>query len=356
MSSITTQIQAAAPRNRELLTILSETDHASPALEQQRRYLADLETELKSTQQQIRVLDRKREKELKEHVQYRDSVMKRLAYKVGRKTDKFEARAAKEEREYFDVLQEEHRAKDQEKSLKQLREDALRARDELEALAAKHAEAQKELDGLYDSIFQGPTPDFPEEDDKERSSGVALQTFHDARVQSEAGTQALNSLTDASRRLQDAMTYIEEALSYSRMDMFGGGAMTDMMERNALHNAEMKVSEGYWLVSQAQRMAPGIQPLPPIGIAQGSIMSDVFFDNIFTDMAFHDKIKASKEDLVRATSVLNGQLAAARQRQQGLDGDANNKSLALEASRSELQKARERIFESTAGGAAVSEK
>lgn len=353
MSSITTQIQAAAPRNRELLSILSETDHAPPSLEQQRRLIADLESELASTTRQIQSLDRRREKELKEHVQYRDSVMKRLAYKVGRKTDKFEARAAKEERDYFDVLQEEHRAKDQEKSLRALREDALRERDGLEAMAARHAQAQRDLDGLYDSIFQGPTPEFPGEDERERRAGDALQAYHDARVRAEAEGQAVGSLTDASRRLRDAMIHIEEALSCSRMDMFGGGGISDMMERNALQNAERKVSEGYWLVSQAQRMSPAVHPLPRIGIAQGSIMSDVFFDNIFTDMAFHDKIKTSREELVRATGVLGAQLKAAGERQQALDREAKDKALALETSRTELQKAREEIFESTVGHGAT---
>jgi hypothetical protein len=295
------------------------------------------------------VLGDKREKELKEHEKYRDSVMRRFAFKVGGKTDKFEARAAKEEREYFDVLREEHRAREQEATLRSLREEADRAHAELEAQAARHAQAQRDLDGLYDSIFQGATPDFPEEDDKERLSGGALQAYHDARVQAETEGQAVRSLEEAAKHLAQAMSYMEEALSCSRMDMFGGGTMTDMMERSALQQAEMLVNNAYWMVEQARRQSPAVGGLPPVHIAKGSIMSDVFFDNIFTDMDFHDKIKASRKELEASTKTLEGQLGAAKHRQQQLESEAGIKSTALEASRVELQRARERIFERMVG-------
>jgi hypothetical protein len=274
--------------------------------------------------------------------------MKRFAYKVSRKKEKFEARAAKEEREYFDVLQEEHNVKDQERNLKALREDALRAQSELESQAARHLQAQQDLDGLYDSIFQGPTPDFPEEDDRERQSSMTLQSYHEARIRSEAEGHALNSLTEASKRLKRAMNFIEEALDYSRMDMFGGGSISDMMERNALSNAETQVSDAYMLANQAQRASSAVKALPPVRIAQGSIMSDVFFDNIFTDMAFHDKIKASKQELLQSTNALNNELNASKERLRGLELEAKVKSQALETARTDLQKAREEIFERTA--------
>lgn len=66
---------------------------------------------------QIRTLETNRDKEFKEHEKYRDSVMKRFAYKIGRKTEKFGAKASKEEREYFDALHEEHKTKEMRKTL-----------------------------------------------------------------------------------------------------------------------------------------------------------------------------------------------------------------------------------------------
>lgn len=352
MASIRERVVEAAPRNRELLAILSETDHAPPDLAQQERYVAELHSQLQAIGKQIRQLDAKREKEFKEHEKYRDSVMRRFAYKVGRKTEKFEAKAAKEEREYFDALQDEHKAKEQQKTLNSLHEDALRAKSDLEQQVARHVQAQQDLDGLYHRIFYGPTPGFPEEDDKERQCTLALQAYQEARTKADAQGQAVTSLREAGKRLGNASMSIEEALSHSRMDMFGGGSISDMMERNALHAAEMQVQDAFFHFSHAKRSDPMIHDLPPLQIAKGNLMSDVFFDNIFTDMAFHDKIKDSRMELKRCIAALDAQLQGASAKYQELDRAQKSQSQALEQARLDLQRTRQEIFERTDGGSA----
>ncbi|KAI1415864.1 hypothetical protein F5Y13DRAFT_139238 [Hypoxylon sp. FL1857] len=345
MASITNKIKEAAPRNRELLAILYETDHAPPALEQQKRFIDDLNNELSTVQKRIAVLDRQRVQEFKEHKKYRDSVMKRFAYRVSGKTDKFEAKAEKEEKEYFAVLQKERQAKEQEENIRDMRSKALEAQSDLEAEASRHAEAQKQLDNLYDSIFQGPTPAFPEEDRSEQDAESALQAYHNSRVLVEAESQVVSLLTEAMERLRKALIYTDEALSRSRMDMFGGGTFSDFMERNALDKAESQVNQMISLVQQAQRISPNVQDLPAVGIAHGSLMGDVFFDNIFSDMAFHDRIKASWSGLQRAQESLKDQMTLAKSRYQQAEQEMNAHAATLKAAREELQRARERIFE-----------
>ncbi|EOO03924.1 hypothetical protein UCRPA7_646 [Phaeoacremonium minimum UCRPA7] len=351
MTSIESRIQAAAARNKELLSVLSETDHALPDLEQQRRYIADLESQVNAAAKRLAEIDKKRKKELKEHESYRDSVMKRFAYKVGGKSEKFAARAEKEEREYFDVLQEEHRETEMKKNVETMLQDAKTVRTQLEMAVSRHSAAQSELDSLYDSIFQGPTPGFPEEDQKERESNAALQAYHDARTRAEGQGQAVKTLGYAQQRINGALMSMDDALRYSRRDMFGGGTLTDMMERNALHQAETQVQEARMLVMQAQRMSEHVQPLPPVQIAQGSLMTDVFFDNIFTDMAFHDKIKASNLEVQRCADNLARQLASARSRHMDLSWELDRRAAALEESRVNLQKARQAAFERITGPA-----
>lgn len=350
MTSVIDQIKAAAPRNQELLAILSETDHAPPDLNQQRTYLADLNQQLIHIGNNISKLERSRQKELSEHAKYRDSVMRRFAYKVGGKKEKFDARAAKEEREYFDALQEEHRAKEQKKSVEALRAEALGVRDGLAAELARREQAQRELDGMYESIFSGPTPEFPDEDQKEFQSTKAWQAYEESRTKARNQGSAVDSLREAARRFDGAVNSVEEALDHSRMDMFGGGTFTDMMERNALSQAEMQVQDAFWHFRNAQRSDPLIHDLPPIKIAQGSLMSDVFFDNIFTDMAFHDKIKDSRQELQRCIEALRAQLQGATSKHQELTRDQTSKNEALNAARSSLQQARKEIFERTVRG------
>jgi len=349
--SVENKIQAAASQNSRLLAVLSETDYAPPALDQHKRYIADVENEMQELDKHIKSLEAKRAKELKEHEKYRDSTMKRFAYKLGGKTDKFQARASKEEREYFDALQQEHRAKETHKDLTHRLSEASTSLSNLESLTSTHRRAQTDLDALYDSIFEGPTPGFPAEDAHERHAAAALSHHHDLRTRTEAEGQALRILCDAQTKMQGALASMDEAAGYSRLDMFGGGTITDMMERSALGRAETLLAQCRTRVAQAQRMsAGGVRDLPPVDIAKGSLMSDVLFDNIFTDMAFHDRIKQSVGELRRAADVLAREIDAAGRRHGGLERELERVAGELEEARRALQKAREVAFEQVLGG------
>ncbi|RYP08644.1 hypothetical protein DL764_001772 [Monosporascus ibericus] len=364
MASITNKIHDAAHRNQELLAILQKTDHAKPALEHQKQYIADLTRDLSEAEKRVDALDEQREKELKDHEKYRDSVMKRFAYKVTRKTDKFEAKASKEEQEYLQVsydvegvcvsmqladvsqvLQESHRAKEQKEQIATMREEALAVQSGLEKEVARHNQAQQDLDRLYNSIFEGPTPSFPEEDATERDVQSAEQACNHARKRLECEQQAANLLNQATARLNSALSHIEDALGHSRMDMFGGGSFSDFMERDALHNAESQVRQMEMLVMQAQRYSDSVQSLPPIHVSQGNLIGDVLFDNIFSDMEFHEKIKASREEIRRCGSVLRSEVQAAHARVQECQAEMDRLSEVLSGARAALQKARERIFD-----------
>jgi hypothetical protein len=351
MSATQTMIQQAAAKNKELLRVLAETDHAIPDLVQQKRFIADLEAQAAQSNKRIKDLDKKRAKELKDHEKYRDSVMRRFAYKATGKREKYESKAQKEEAEYFDVLQEELREKELNANIVAQLQDAYKARQGLEAQAEKHASMQRELDSLYNAIFAGSTPEFPEEDAKEQAENAALQQYHDCRTKTEAETQALRFLNDAQQRMSRSLAAVEEALRHSRVDMFGGGTLTDMMERNALSRAEIEVQEARMRILQAQRASPFVGDIPPVEINQGHLMRDVFFDNVFTDMAFHDEIKKSKWQIERAFGVLNQMATAAKGRHTTLQMELRGREAALQEARVALQKAREQAFEKVAGAA-----
>lgn len=348
--SVESRIQSAASQNAALLQVLSETDYAPPSLAQHKRYIADLENEIAVLDKKIKQLEIVRAQELKEHESYRDSVMKRFAYKVSRKTEKFESKASKEEREYFDALETEHKAKENRKDLAYRLDQAQTSLPNLQSVADRHTTAQNDLDALYDSIFEGPTPGFPDEDQKEHAAEATLSRYHDIRTRSESEGQAVNLLSDAQKKMKTAQRSMIDAQDYSRMDMFGGGSMVDMMERNALSQAEVQLSQVRVAVAQAQRMSAAVRDLPNVKISHGSLMGDVLFDNIFSDMAFHDKIKASIVELEKAAKALDEQVAAAKQRYAGSQQDLAQAGRELEDSRVGLQKARELAFEKVIGG------
>lgn len=348
MATVREKIQAAFARNAELVSTLRETDHAEPDLENHNRYIADLDRQLKESVQRIDRLGRVREKELKDHERYRDSVMRRFIFKATGQGDKFAQRAEKEEREYFEALQESHRESQTRASLEAMLREAHGVRAELEAAARRHREAQRDMDGLYDSIFQGPTPDFPEEDARERDAQDALQAYHDMRVRAEAEAQAGRMLAEAQARAGDAEDQMERALAASRHDIFGGGTWADAMERNALHRADVCVREARMMALNAQLASPLVdaaRSLPPVNVAQGNIVSDVFFDNIFTDLQFHDKIKASRLEVRRLHAAVDRLAADCRARQARLATDLQEKEVLLESARLALQETRQRVFQ-----------
>jgi len=78
--------------------------------------------------------------------------------------------------------------------------------------------------------------------------------------------------------------------------------MTDMMERNEISQAQTFVDRARLYSSQAEQLCRGIPTLAydNLQMPQGNLMSDMLFDNYFTDTAFHNKIKDGIERLRRA--------------------------------------------------------
>ncbi|WRT68572.1 uncharacterized protein IL334_005550 [Kwoniella shivajii] len=344
MSSIINSIQSSSQRNAELLSILSETDHASPSLNQQRSYISQLESQLRTIDNQLKKSNSQREFDLKEHKKYSESVFRRFAYKASGQKDKFNEKANKEEKDYFDSLRESQNNENQKSNLKDSLEQAKLKTTHLESIVSRHDQTQKELDELYNSIFNGNTPSFPEEDVLENKNNSALKEYQCTRHSFECEKKTIEILQSASESMKLALGSMKDALSYSTWDMWGGGSMSDMMERNALSTAERYWSNVQMLNQQAKFSSPYVNDLPKVDVAMGNIMSDVFFDNIFTDMAFHDKIEHSNRDLNIAADALERNLQEAQIRYDQIAVDLKGKEKRLEDARRELQNKRSEIF------------
>ncbi|KAH8177159.1 hypothetical protein LIA77_02241 [Sarocladium implicatum] len=350
MADFEAQIREASAKNSELLRILADTDHAKPALQEQQRFIKDLEGEAAKIAKRLEQLAHKRKMELKDHEKYRDSNVRRFMYKATGQKDKFAQKAEKEEREYFDVLQEEQTTTSMQRNVQEQLKAARQARQELEQAAQRHDGAQQELDRLYHSIFAGPTPQFPEEDEKESVREQMLQAYQETQSRLAPEAHVAQLLGTAQPHIYSALNHIERALSHSRMDMFGGGAMSDMMERHELSQAQFLIQRAQMQVEQARQANPRIPPFPRIDINHGSILGDVLFDNIFTDMAFHDEIKRGRGEVDRFRLALERQMVSAEARVKDLEKELGRREADLESARLALQQERGRAFERYASG------
>lgn len=347
MASASERIAAAAPRNAELLATLSKTDYAPAALKQQNAFIADLQASLKQTDATIAKLDQTVKKELKDHEKYRDSTVKRFASKLGGKKSqaKFEEKASKEEKEYFDAVYAKKAAEDERAMLKTQLADAEKVRVEYDSALKTHKDAQEELNEMYEGIFAGPTPDFPDEDPKELAVYEAEKKRNDAQEKLSKSTQAAQCMIEADKVMGYAQTAMGSALNYSTWDVWGGGSFADIAERNALADASSAAQRSLMLVAQAQRLDSAIKHPGQVNIAQGNILSDVLFDNIFTDLAFHEKIKESAINLRIAHQRLAEQRQLVGQRLQSLKVEVEQAEGVLRQARDELQNVRQRAFE-----------
>lgn len=135
------------------------------------------------------------------------------------------------------------------------------------------------------------------------------------------------------------------------MDMFGvGGSFADMMERDALSQAQVAISESLRHMDEARRLQPQIHALRDVNIDHGHFMSDIMFDNIFSDMNQHERIKASAGQLATAQTQLQNEIREQLDRAGGAKAQLGQAKENVESARTELQSIRAEAFERLAGG------
>lgn len=102
-----------------------------------------------------------------EYEEIEKSRVKRLAYVLGGQKKKHEAKIEKEQREYLEVLGAYETASAQFDELERTFEAAKKQRTELESLVTRHTELLNQVEELANDVFDGPSPEFPKDDEAE---------------------------------------------------------------------------------------------------------------------------------------------------------------------------------------------
>lgn len=198
-------ITAAGSRNADLLSELASTAHAPVQYADAQKRSEFLEERLKEQKKEVKLHTNVAELQLKRHKKFRDSFTKRLSYTVLRKKDNFVEKAQKEEEAYHSALGKRHRAEAQLAELEATKNILLEESTALEALYHRHGEAHKAIDSLYSSLFDGPTPGFPDED-------VQEDRHQRAKAEHEARTAELKSITKSVKAAGMLKVAIERAM------------------------------------------------------------------------------------------------------------------------------------------------
>lgn len=347
------RILASSQQNSALLQTLSETDYASSALSQNSSHINNLQKDIFQQESTLATCRKITANEFVDHKKYRDSHVRRLGYKLSGKASDFSAKAEKEEKEYFEAIQNEFRAEKHLDLLKRQLAEALDTKAKLDAAAAQHQQAQKQLEELYARIFDGPTEGFPHEDRLEMPVMAAKARFDAASSQVAKQQQAVNALGDAHMCLKTLLGSLGQALHATQADMlgFGGfGYRAEMAESHALQMAQAQAGQVGMLMEQARRANPAIPQLPPIRIAQFDMITNLLFDNLFTDMDLRYRIDESSRQAYRANQALDAILAGENNKLRTLVQERDGAGRELETRRKELMEVRKQAFETVAGG------
>lgn len=345
MSFTKEHVVVAASQQQQILDRLAKTDYAKPKLDETNKLIDTLESALLNLSNHIKELEQITHHEKEDHVKYHEATWRRLAYHMSGHKEKYESKAKKEEREYFEAVQQEQKAKDKLTTLKKKMYEVGETKRDQEAVVKENQQAQKELDTLYDAIFGGKTPGFPDEDKQEEIVKRAGTAYNEVQHRLEPEQQAVKILTDAQHSIQEAIQHLDHALTRSHSDLLGDGSdMGQVMEKHSMSKAQSAAARTDMLVKEARKLSPKIEDIGSVKISTNNMMS--VFDDPTTGM--RKRIEQSDTELRYTSASLSGQISSAKRRVKALQEETAKAQEKLAEARAELQKLRTEAFKKMA--------
>ncbi|KAF2482337.1 hypothetical protein BDY17DRAFT_324626 [Neohortaea acidophila] len=174
-------ITAAGAKNVELLHEISTTGDAVHELKANDARLSSLADELKKQSKAAREAATLTQDQLAKYTSDKESFGKRWAYILVKQRKVLEEKIRQGEQVYLQALGAQQRAEARETQL--LRDkNAIEAENvEVKEKVKRHGVAHAALDALYEELFDGPTPGFPDEDERE-AAFKSTKKEHDGYV------------------------------------------------------------------------------------------------------------------------------------------------------------------------------
>ncbi|BEJ13910.1 hypothetical protein CspHIS471_0310840 [Cutaneotrichosporon sp. HIS471] len=194
------------------------------------------------------------------------------------------------------------------------------------------------MQALYSRAFDGPTPQFPQEDAAEAAYTAAGGEYEIAQGARWAEGEALRLLKEADQLLGSAIKATRGAGDFATINSYGGPANFDILERSELAGAQRDADQARLLVQQAGQVLPGMPGIQAVELPKGNMVADVFFDTTWSELAFQGRIDAADTQLQNARKSL-GVIIEQVQRQVG------SSSPAAQAALQRLEQARAALFE-----------
>ncbi|KAK7940726.1 uncharacterized protein PG986_013113 [Apiospora aurea] len=346
MASLQQAIRDTATRTSELWIQIAQTDYAPSALGQQKRRVVELSEALDNVTAQIKSLDQDRGTALMYHQRYRDSIVRRLAYRAAWKHNKYQAKAASVTAEYYEVLQQEYRAKEKKCALERQYEDAVALLESLEHVASQHHKAQAELDRLWERVFSRCTSKYQHQRALQQKVASAQETHRQAQERCEESGTIVEALAGSLSRVAAAFEKVKKALAQGQLS--GDGAETSLLQK-----AQSHVDAAQCLLRQAKCDQESLGALDDVRIASRS-QRGCQWDGPYSTIIWRDRIRVSRKELEVCHAVLKRNLGVARTQHEEAEAALKVCAEALRTSKECLRMARAAIYLEIAGNEALS--
>ena len=348
VSSVKAKIASAASRNSELLVTLESTSEAPAALGHISTHISILQNEVSKQDQALQEIMERVALKFKQHKKYRDSVTKRFTYRLTNMKAKFDDKAMKEEQEYNEALEAQHKAEERKNLLQDKVHEAVKERSGLEAAAKTHDETHKQIDSLYESIFAGPTPGFQTEDDREQNYYSALRAHEVAKTAVASKKRAVQHLNRASSTLKQAQSRNRRAQEEAKHGLILALSGAFSFLKEADHYATLTLVH-------ADQALEGLQPLDFNSVEAKTLLqsrikaASIERGSVSSKQAMLERSAEAEQKFSEAEEALDTLVNAAKQKERAAREEVRGTARTLEDARQALQQIRQAAFEQVVG-------
>ncbi|PMD16517.1 hypothetical protein NA56DRAFT_649384 [Hyaloscypha hepaticicola] len=343
-NSIREAVCTWASRNTCLLLRLSMLSEAHNDYNAQLTYVNRLQESIREQNVELRRVQEEVETRFKVHKSFCDRIAPRIFHRTVQAQEKYEANSSKAEEEYFEALGAQSRAKARRVQLESDLEEAVRTEGELKTVVQEHDEVRNEIDELYERLFGGPTPGFPEED-------VAEDAVKTAKAENEATKERIRRSREALRLLnlaQERLQYVEKYLTNAyrlgkKMVLFVDDTFNSVRFGNKKRSEAMNaIRDTHTACLSAEAV------LRKETLIQQLESAKVYMDKSHSRDAILSAISAAHDIVSEARKSLRQLIEEVRQERDAL-ADINKTAKQLEYATQELWLVRQEIFEKVAG-------
>lgn len=203
------------------------------------------------------------------------------------------------EKEELEALDAKHKYESTQYELNNVKVSILNLKDEIKDYdkLVKEYEAlwkQKERELLNSSSF------------KKQEYVNSTEKLASLKVLDKELKEAVNAGDSLIEVLEEAKKEFESAKSWGTLDMFGGGVMSSMIKRGHIENANRVLNEVQYLVKSFKKELNDVNISLDMKYVSGdfSDMTDIFFDNFFSDIMVQDKINNALNNVNRTLRVV----------------------------------------------------